>query len=130
MSAFKVKLYGFNDYPLVSRIIILMFGIFNSQKFVWSKFESSYYPTAKKETYFPSIILHDRKYYLKVVDIPDIPFFSVNSFYSLSDLQGKASPIPNQDVRYLQLMQSIKAFEDIFLIGKGQAESLLQWPWV
>ena len=102
MSAFKVKLYGFNDYPFVSRIIILMFGIFNSQKFVWSKFESSYYPTAKKETYFPSIILHDRKYYLKVVDIPDIPFFSVNSFYSLSDLQGKASPIPNQDVRYLQ----------------------------
>ena len=125
MSAFKVKLYGFNDYPLVSRIINLMFGIFNSQKFVWSKFESSYYPTAKKETYFPSIILHDRKYYLKVVDIPDIPFFSVNSFYSLSDLQGKASPIPNQDVKYLQ-MQSIKAF----LIDEGKAESLLQWPWV
>jgi hypothetical protein len=32
--------------------------------------------------------LHDKNYPLKIVDIPDIPFFPVNSFYNLSDLQG------------------------------------------
>lgn len=59
------------------------------QQFVWGTFESSYYPTSKKETYYPSVILHDQNYSLKIVDIPDIPFFPVNSFYNISDLQGK-----------------------------------------
>lgn len=59
-----------------------------AQQFVWGTFESAYYPTAKKETYYPSVILHDRKYELKIVDIPDIPFFPVNSFYNISDLQA------------------------------------------
>ena len=51
-------------------------------------FESSYYPTAKKETHYPSVIHHDHKYNLKIVDIPDIPFFPVSSFYNISDLKG------------------------------------------
>ena len=56
---------------------------------VWGSFEHNYYPTSKKETYYPSVILHDQNYSLKIVDIPDIPFFPVNSFYNISDLQGK-----------------------------------------
>ena len=59
------------------------------QQFVWGTFESSYHPTSKKETYFPSVVLHDRNYPLKIVDIPDIPFISPTSFYNISDLQGK-----------------------------------------
>ena len=63
------------------------FSIF--QQFVYGSFESSYYPTGKKETYYPSIVHHDRKYDLKIVDIPDIPYFNVNAFYNVSDLKGK-----------------------------------------
>ena len=59
------------------------------QQFVWGTFENSYYPTSRKETYYPTVILHDKNYPLKIVDIPDLPFFPVNSFYNLSDLQGE-----------------------------------------
>lgn len=59
------------------------------QQFVFGTFENSYYPTSRKEAYYPTVILHDKNYPLKIVDIPDIPFFPVNSFYNLSDLQGK-----------------------------------------
>jgi len=58
------------------------------QQFLWGTFESSYHPTSKKETYFPSVVLHDRNYPLKIVDIPDIPFVPPNSFYNISDLQA------------------------------------------
>lgn len=58
------------------------------QQFVYGTFESSYYPSSKKETYYPSVIHHDHKYNLKIVDIPDIPFFPVSSFYNISDLKG------------------------------------------
>ena len=34
------------------------------------------------------MIHHDHKYNLKIVDIPDIPFFPVSSFYNISDLKG------------------------------------------
>jgi hypothetical protein len=40
------------------------------QQFVWGTFESSYYPTSRKETYYPTVILHDKNYPLKIVDIP------------------------------------------------------------
>lgn len=59
-----------------------------AQQFVKGTFESAYYPTSKKETYYPSVIHHDRTYNLKVVDIPDVPFFPVSSFYNLSDLKA------------------------------------------
>ncbi|TRY70948.1 hypothetical protein TCAL_16374 [Tigriopus californicus] len=59
------------------------------QQFVWGNFEPSYFPTSKKETYYPSVVLHDQNYSLKIVDIPDIPYFPVNSFYNISDLQGE-----------------------------------------
>jgi len=59
-----------------------------AQQFVSGTFQSSYYPTAKKETYYPSVIHHDRKYNLKVVDIPDIPFLQVSSYYNPSDMKA------------------------------------------
>ena len=64
------------------------FFLFYFQQFVNGTFENSYYPTAKKETHYPSVIHHDHKYNLKIVDIPDIPFFPVSSFYNISDLKG------------------------------------------
>jgi len=59
------------------------------QQFVWKTFENSYYPTSKKEVYYPSVVMHDQNYSLKIMDIPDIPFFPSNSFYNASDLQGE-----------------------------------------
>ena len=72
--------------------ISISFHAHQRQQFLWGTFESSYHPTSKKETYFPSVVLHDRNYPLKIVDIPDIPFVPPNSFYNISDLQGKDIP--------------------------------------
>ena len=70
---------------------------------MWGTFENSYFPTSRKETYYPTVILQDKNYPLKIVDIPDIPFFPVNSFYNLSDLQGKTTSLNNEIVLNLEL---------------------------
>ncbi|XP_040579792.1 uncharacterized protein [Lepeophtheirus salmonis] len=58
------------------------------QQFVWGTFDASYYPTGKKETYYPSVVLHDQHFDLTIVDIPDLPFLPVNNFNNLSDAQN------------------------------------------
>lgn len=71
----------------------LLHNFYHLQQFVKGTFESAYYPTSKKEIYYPSVVHHDRKYNLKIVDIPDVPFFPVSSFYNLSDLKGTSNTI-------------------------------------
>ena len=71
-----------------------MYSLF-PQQFVKGTFESSYYPTAKKETYYPSVVHRDRSYNLEIVDIADVPYMTVSSFYNLSDLKGKSKPKSN-----------------------------------
>ena len=51
------------------------------QQFLWGTFESSYHPTSKKETYFPSVVLHDRNYPLKIVEMVKR---DCNHFYNLN----------------------------------------------
>ena len=75
-------------FPQKLNSALIFYFPFYFQQFVNGSFESSYYPTAKKETHYPSVIHHDHKYNLKIVDIPDIPFFPVSSFYNISDLKG------------------------------------------
>lgn len=41
--------------------------------------------TEKKYTYYPSVIINDRLYELKISDIPVIPYFPVNAYYEWTD---------------------------------------------
>jgi Ras-like protein family protein 10B len=55
------------------------------QQFVWSDFSEKYVPTDRKHTYYPSVIINEHLYELKISDIPVIPYFPVNSFYEWTD---------------------------------------------
>ncbi|XP_049942729.1 ras-like protein family member 10B [Schistocerca serialis cubense] len=55
------------------------------QQFVWGEFSEDYVSTERRHTYYPSVIINERLYRLKISDIPVIPYFPVNSFYEWSD---------------------------------------------
>lgn len=52
---------------------------------MWNDFSEEYVPTDRKHTYYPSVIINDHLYELKISDIPVIPYFPVNSFYEWTD---------------------------------------------
>ncbi|RZF37275.1 hypothetical protein LSTR_LSTR005607, partial [Laodelphax striatellus] len=57
------------------------------QQFVWNDFSDDYESTDRKHTYYPSVIINDRLYELKIFDLPAIPYFPVNSFYEWTDFR-------------------------------------------
>ncbi|KAI4501264.1 hypothetical protein M0802_003637, partial [Mischocyttarus mexicanus] len=57
------------------------------RQFVWSEFSEEYRPTEKRETFYPSVVLADRLYELKITDLPTIPFFPVTSDLEWTDFR-------------------------------------------
>lgn len=57
------------------------------QQFVWSEFSDEYRPTERRETFYPSVLLADRLYELKITDLPTIPYFPVSSHLEWTDFR-------------------------------------------
>lgn len=57
-------------------------------QFVCNQFSEDYSPTVRKEVYYPSVIINDHLYELKIIDTPYIPYFPVNSLYEWTDFRG------------------------------------------
>lgn len=57
------------------------------RQFVWCEFSEEYRPTEKRETFYPSVVLADRLYELKITDLPTIPFFPVSSDLEWTDFR-------------------------------------------
>lgn len=57
------------------------------QQFVWSEFAEEYRPTDRRETYYPSVVLAERLYELKITDLPTIPYFPVSSHLEWTDFR-------------------------------------------
>lgn len=57
------------------------------QQFVWSEFSEEYTPTERRETFYPSVVLADRLYELKITDLPAIPYFPVSSHLEWTDFR-------------------------------------------
>lgn len=57
------------------------------QQFVWSEFCEEYKPTERRETFYPSVVLADRLYELKITDLPMIPYFPVSSHLEWTDFR-------------------------------------------
>ncbi|XP_052751966.1 ras-like protein family member 10B isoform X1 [Galleria mellonella] len=51
------------------------------QQFVWSDFSEEYVPTDRKHTFYPSVIINEHLYEVKITDVPVIPYFPINSYY-------------------------------------------------
>ena len=58
------------------------------RQFISNIFEEGYEPTSKRQVYFPSVIINDHLYELKIIDCPYIPYFPVNSLYEWTDFRG------------------------------------------
>ncbi|XP_025159629.1 ras-like protein family member 10B isoform X2 [Harpegnathos saltator] len=57
------------------------------RQFVWSEFSEEYRPTERRETFYPSVVLADRLYELKITDLPTIPYFPVSSHLEWTDFR-------------------------------------------
>ena len=58
------------------------------RQFVCSTFTDDYRPTECKQSYYPSVIINDHLYEVKIVDCPVLPYFPVNSLYEWTDFRG------------------------------------------
>ncbi|XP_014208075.1 ras-like protein family member 10B [Copidosoma floridanum] len=57
------------------------------RQFVWNEFSEEYRPTEGRETYYPSVVLAERMYELKITDLPTIPYFPINSHLEWTDFR-------------------------------------------
>lgn len=57
------------------------------QQFVYNEFSEEYNPTTSKQTFYPSVIINEHMYEVKLVDIPVLPYFPVNALYEWSEFR-------------------------------------------
>ncbi|XP_046386358.1 uncharacterized protein LOC124156086 [Ischnura elegans] len=58
------------------------------QQFVWNEFCDTYYPTDRRHTYYPSVVINGRLYDLKISDLPPVPYFPVDSLLEWTDFRS------------------------------------------
>lgn len=87
------------------------------QQFVWNDFSEDYASTETKQTYYPSAIINDHLYELKIIDLPVIPYFPVNSLYEWNDfrfygLRSATAYILVFDLTSMETFQYIRAIRE------------------
>lgn len=87
------------------------------QQFVWNDFNEDYVPTDRKHTYYPSVITNDRRFEIKISDIPVIPYFPVNSYYEWTNfryygLRSCTAYVLVFDLSNLETFQYIKTIRE------------------
>ncbi|XP_077289867.1 ras-like protein family member 10B [Arctopsyche grandis] len=87
------------------------------QQFVWNDFTDEYLPTDRKHTFYPSVIINDHLYEVKISDIPVIPYFPVNSYYEWTDfrfygLRNATAYILVFDLSNVETFQYVKTIRD------------------
>jgi Ras-like protein family member 10B len=90
---------------------------FSFQQFVWNDFSDEYNPTDRKHTFYPSVIINDHLYEVKISDIPVIPYFPVNSYYEWTDfrfygLRNATAYILVFDLSNVETFQYVKTIRD------------------
>ena len=55
------------------------------QQFVCNEFTDEYVPTEKKQIYYPSVIINDHLFEVKIMDCPVIPYFPTNTLSEWTD---------------------------------------------
>ncbi len=65
---------GFPIFMNENQLVLFIF-----QRFVSNEFPTEHVPSRKKSEFFPSLILNDALFELKLIDLPAIPFFPANT---------------------------------------------------
>lgn len=84
---------------------------------MWNDFTDEYLPTDRKHTFYPSVIINDHLYEVKISDIPVIPYFPVNSYYEWTDfrfygLRNATAYILVFDLSNVETFQYVKTIRD------------------
>ena len=111
------------DQNEVQKVKIAVLGAPGSGKtsicrqFVCQQFRDEYVPTERKNVYYPSIIINDRLYEVRIIDCPVIPYFPVNTLYEWTDYRGyglrnASAYILVYDITSEESFQYIKSLRD------------------
>lgn len=57
------------------------------RQFIFNEFIEQHQPTVAKQTYYPSVIINEHLYEVKLVDVPVLPYFPVTSLYEWADFR-------------------------------------------
>lgn len=57
------------------------------RQFVYHDFPEEHTPTKRKYTHFPSVVINEHVYQIRIVDLPVIPYFPVNSLHEWADFR-------------------------------------------
>ncbi|KAF9822517.1 hypothetical protein SFRURICE_005971 [Spodoptera frugiperda] len=87
------------------------------QQFVWSDFSEEYVPTDRKHTFYPSVIINEHLYEVKITDVPVIPYFPINSYYEWAHyrfygLRSATAYILVFDLSNVETFQYIRTLRD------------------
>ncbi|XP_045770427.1 ras-like protein family member 10B isoform X1 [Maniola jurtina] len=87
------------------------------QQFVWSDFSEDYIPTDRKHTFYPSVIINEHLYEVKITDVPVIPYFPINSYYEWAHyrfygLRNATAYILVFDLSNVETFQYIRTLRD------------------
>ncbi|XP_068623810.1 ras-like protein family member 10B [Battus philenor] len=87
------------------------------QQFVWSDFSEEYVPTDRKHTFYPSVIINEHLYEVKITDVPVIPYFPINSYYEWAHyrfygLRNATAYILVFDLSNVETFQYIRTLRD------------------
>ncbi|CAG4932167.1 unnamed protein product [Colias eurytheme] len=87
------------------------------QQFVWSDFSEEYIPTDRKHTFYPSVIINEHLYEVKITDVPVIPYFPINSYYEWAHyrfygLRNATAYILVFDLSNVETFQYIRTLRD------------------
>ncbi|XP_041972181.1 ras-like protein family member 10B [Aricia agestis] len=87
------------------------------QQFVWSDFSEEYVPTDRKHTFYPSVIINEHLYEVKITDVPVIPYFPINSYYEWAHyrfygLRNATAYILVFDLSNVETFQYIRALRE------------------
>lgn len=82
---------GYTDHQKVTIVLLGAPGVGKSsivKQFVNQTFAEEYEPSDEKSTFFPSVIINEHVYDMKIVDCPYIPYFPSNSLQEWTDYRG------------------------------------------
>ncbi|XP_071447897.1 uncharacterized protein [Hetaerina americana] len=93
------------------------------QQFVWNEFCDSYCPTNRRYSYYPSVVINDKLYDLKISDLPPVPYFPVDSLLEWSDYRSYGLRSATAYVLVFDLSNAAETFRHIKCLREQMAGS-------
>ncbi|KAG8236108.1 hypothetical protein J437_LFUL000470 [Ladona fulva] len=93
------------------------------QQFVWNEFCDTHYPTDRRHTYYPSVVINGRLYDLKISDLPPVPYFPVDSLYEWTDFRSYGLRSATAYVLVFDLSNAAETFRHLKCLREQMAGS-------